>query len=122
RPERRWLAVAGGVAAAAATFLTYAVGFVAGFAVIYAFMVLPRQRALRMVALAGIGAVAMLLLMKVVLGYDVLASYRASYDAVPNENDRSYWYWLFGNVAVWLTFAGVSIAGLSTWEFLTRWP
>jgi hypothetical protein len=122
RPDRPWLAAAGGVAAAAATFLTYAVGFVAGFAVIYAFLASPRRRALRTLTLAGLGAVAMLALLKVALGFDVVASYRASYRAVPNENDRSYWYWLFGNIAVWLTFAGVAIAGLSTREFLTRWP
>jgi hypothetical protein len=122
RPERTGLAIAAGVAAAAATFFTYAVAFVAGFAVIYAFLVLPRGRALRTMAVVGAAAVAVLVAMRIVLGFDPFASYRASFRALPDDNARNYWYWLFGNIAVWLTFAGVSIAGLSAWEFLVRRP
>ena len=122
RPERSWLALGGGVAAAAAAFFTYAVGFVAGFAVIYAFLALPRGRAFKTIALAGLGAAGMLIALRVTLGFDAFASYRASFRALPDDNARNYWYWLFGNIAVWLTFAGVSIAGLSSWEFVRRMP
>lgn len=122
RPERPWIAIAGGVAAAAVTFFTYAVGFIAGFAVIYAFLTLPRDRALRTIALVGAAAVAMLILMRGAIGFDPVSSYRASFRALPDDNARNYWYWLFGNIAVWLTFAGVSIAGLSSWELVTRRP
>lgn len=122
RPERPWIAVAGGVAAGATTFMTYAVAFVVGFAVLYAFMAAPRRAAVRTLALAAAGGVATLALMRVVLGFDLLASFRASFQALPDDNARNYWYWLFGNVAVWLTFAGTAIAGLSLREFLTERP
>jgi hypothetical protein len=122
RPERPWIAVAGGVVAAAVMFMTYAVAFVVGFVVLYAFLSAPRRAALRTLGLAAAGGVVMLGLMRVVLGFDLVASYRASFKALPDDNARNYWYWLFGNIAVWLTFAGTAIAGLSLWEFFTKWP
>jgi hypothetical protein len=122
RPERPWITVAGGVAAGAATFMTYAVAFVVGFAVLYAFMASPRRSAVKTLALAAAGGVAMLVLMRLALGFDLLASYRASFRALPDDNARNYWYWILGNIAVWLTFAGAPVAGLSLWEFFTKRP
>jgi hypothetical protein len=122
RPERPAIAVVAGAAAGAVTFMTYAVAFVVGFAVLYAFVGARRRDAVRILVLAAAGGIAMLVLMRVVVGFDLAASYRASFKALPDDNARNYWYWLFGNIAVWLTFAGVAIAGLSMWELVSRRP
>lgn len=113
------LAVLGGVAAAAASLFTYAVAFIIGFAVIYAFASLPWRQAVRTLVLAAAGGVAMLGVMRLAFGFDLVASFRASYAVVP-VTIRSYWYWLFGNIAAWLTFAGLPIAALGVWEFVER--
>jgi hypothetical protein len=119
---RPWAAIGGGAALAFSSFLTYAGAFVVGFGALYAFFARPRREAVKVLALAAAGGIAALALMRVALGYDVVASYKASFHAVPDETDRSYLYWLVGNPAVWLTFAGLPVAALSMWEFFARRP
>lgn len=119
---RPWAAFGGGLALGLASILTYAVGFVAVFAVLYTLATRPFREAIRALAAAGAGGIAALAALRVALGFDLLASYRASFAVLPDETDRSYLYWLVGNVAVWLTFAGLPIAALSLRELLARRP
>jgi methylthioxylose transferase len=118
----RWLIFLAGAAAGLATIMTYAAGFILVFAVLYALMTRGFRRSLAPLGLAAGGVVAALLAMRVALGFDLWASYHASYALVPNENDRSYLYWIFGNPAVWLTFAGLPIAAFALRELVFERP
>lgn len=115
------LPVAAGAAAAAGSFFTYAAGFVVAAMVVYGFATRPPRKAFRILAIAGASTLATLGVMRLGMGFDLLASYRASYTDVP-VTVRSYPYWVFGNPMVWLTFAGLPIAALAMREFLTRRP
>ncbi len=119
--EARW-AMAAGVLAGLMTYMTYGVAFVAAGAAVYAFTRSPARQAIRLLALAAVGGLAALVLMRLVLGFDLLASFRASYQILADESDRSYLYWVVGNPAVWLTFAGLPIAALGMREALVRRP
>src|SRR5206468_5659134 len=114
-PGRPWAAAAGGAVLAFSSFFTYAGAFIAGFALLYAFFECKPRDAMRSLIYAGIGGLVAVIVMRVALGYDVLASYKTSFHLVPDETDRSYVYWLIGNPAVWLTFAGLPVAALSLW-------
>ena len=116
-----WIAFIGGVAMSLVSLFTYAVFFIAAFAVIYAFMTDAWRKALRCLALVGVGGILGLALLRVTVGYDLLACFRASYSIVP-RTDRSFWYWVFGNPAVWLTFAGLPIAALGVRELIFERP
>ncbi len=115
------VAAAAGVALGIGSFFTYAAGFVAVAAIIYAFLSAPARDAVRRLAVAAVAGALTLVFLRVVLGFDLFASFAASYERVPKV-PRTYWYWLFGNVAVWLTFAGVPIAALSLKELVLERP
>jgi hypothetical protein len=66
--------------------------------------------------LAGLGA------LWLAFDFNVFASYVASLTHIPEVPLRSYPYWIFGNPAVWLTFAGLPIAALSLLELVERRP
>ncbi len=119
---RLMVAFVGGAAAGFASFMTYAIAFILVFAVLYALFTRGIRGSIAPLAVAGLGLLVALLLLRLVLGYDVVASYRVSYSLVANENDRSYIYWIFGNPAVWLTFAGLPIAALSVRELIFERP
>jgi hypothetical protein len=121
RNGRPIVAFLGGLALALSSIMTYAVLFVAAFAVLYAFFARPPKSAIRVLVYAGIGGVLGLVILRIGLGYDFLASYRASYAVVPHTK-RSYLYWIFGNPAVWLTFAGVPIAAYALKELFFKRP
>lgn len=119
---RPWAAFGGGLALGLASILTYAVGFIVVFAVLYALASRPLRDAVRSLAAAAVGGLAALVVLRAALGFDLVASYRASYALLPDDSDRSYAYWLFGNVGVWLTYAGLPIAALSLRELVVRRP
>lgn len=126
------LAFAGGVVLGLASFLTFAVVFIAAFAILLALMSRPLREAVRTLALAAAGGVAALVLLRVVFGYDLFGFYHASHlalRALPARwptyyalTKRSYVYWLAGAPAAWLTFAGVSVAGLALRELFVERP
>lgn len=130
--ERAARLVLGGALLGLAAFLTYAVVFVAAFVVFLVFLRRPWRAALRVLVFAAIGGVAGLAFLRVVAGYDVFEAYRASHQALhgfmelhpktPPLGARPYLYWLFGNPAAWLTFAGLPIAALAIRELIERRP
>lgn len=115
-------AFAVGALVGAVTFMTYGVVFVTAGAVVYALASSSIRDAARRLAVAAAGGFAALVLMRIVLGFDLLASFRAGYEILADESDRSYVYWIFGNPGVWLTFAGLPIAALSVREIFEFRP
>jgi 4-amino-4-deoxy-L-arabinose transferase-like glycosyltransferase len=115
-------AFVGGLVAGFALFFTYAVAFVGLFAAIFAFVSLPPKRAGRFLLVAGVGALAAILILRIAFGFDVVAVYRASHEALSGSSNRSQLYWLFGDPAVWLTFAGLPIAALGARTLLVERP
>jgi hypothetical protein len=111
-----WLAFAGGVAAGLAAFMTYAVIFVVIATVIAALLSLPVKRALTVLAYAAVGGVVAVALLRVAIGWDLIASYRQLRQATGGEG-RSYAYWVFGNLAAWLSFTGIPIVALALVSF-----
>jgi hypothetical protein len=103
------------------SIMTYAVLFVGAFALIYAFFARPWKEAIRSLAYVAIGGILALFVLRVALGYDFIASYRASLAVIPHPK-RSYLYWIFGNPAVWLTFAGLPIAAFALRELFFKRP
>lgn len=130
--ERLPLVFAGGFLLGLAAFLTYAIVFIAAFTVLLAFMRRPWRAAVRLLLVAAAGGIAALAVLRVAAGYDLLASFRATHDGLvqflvlnprtPGFDARPYAYWLFGNPAAWLTFAGLPVAALALRELLTRRP
>ncbi|MFY9587688.1 MAG: glycosyltransferase family 39 protein, partial [Actinomycetota bacterium] len=106
-------AVLGGAALALSSFFTYGFLWIIVFAGIYALLTRGIRGCMKPLAAAGAGFVGGVLLLRVGLGYDLVAAYRASYELVPQLSKRSAVYWFFGDPAVWLTFAGLPIAALS---------
>jgi hypothetical protein len=111
-----WLALAGGLAAGLAAFMTYAVVFVVIAAVITALVRLPTKRAIKILAVAAIGGVLGIIVLRVALGFDLIASYRVLRMHTGAEG-RPYVYWIFGNVGAWLSFSGVSVVALAIASF-----
>lgn len=123
RGGRAPVAFAGGLVLGLVAVMTYAVSFIASFAVIWALLIKrPRKEAVRLLLFALAGGLLAILLLKVVLDFNLIASYRASLQHIPKVPLRSYPYWIFGNPAVWLTFAGIPIAALSILELVERRP
>lgn len=131
RNANRWpLALAGGFVLGLASFLTYAVGFVALFGVLLALGSRSRKDAARILGLALLGGLIALITLRLLAGYDLFASYAAYRDPlrerialrVATGRDRPYAYWLFGGPAGWLIFAGLPIATLALRELLVERP
>lgn len=124
-------AVIAGVAAGLASFMTYAVGFALIGIGLYALFTRPLRETLRWVVAVALGAVGSLIVLRLALGFDLLASYRAGTRLLQSWQDiaamkrtptRSYEYWIFGNVGAWLTFAGLPIAALGLREMFFKRP
>ncbi|MCA1834718.1 MAG: glycosyltransferase family 39 protein, partial [Actinobacteria bacterium] len=115
------LAFVAGLVAGFMTILTYGVAFVVAAGLAHS-LITRKRRAGGVLAAAAAGGVVALIAMRLVLGYDLSASFRAGYKILADESDRSYLYWIFGNPAVWLTFAGLPIAALSVRELIERRP
>lgn len=113
------LAAAGGAVLAAGTYLTYATVFVAA-AVVVAVLIrasLPGEVA-RLLGGAGLAGLAVLALLRLALGFDVLAAFRAV-PAVTKPYDP---YWIVASPAAWLIMAGLPIAALGVAGLVHRVP
>jgi asparagine N-glycosylation enzyme membrane subunit Stt3 len=118
---RPLVAFLGGLALGLSSIMTYAVLFVGAFALIYAFFARPWKEAIRALAYFALGGIVALLVLRLAFGYDFIASYRASLFVVPHTK-RSFLYWIFGNPAAWLTFAGLPIAAFALKELFFERP
>jgi hypothetical protein len=125
------LAIVAGLAAGAVSLMTYAVGFVLIGVGLWALFTRPVRESIPSLAVAALGIVVALAILRVALGFDLVASYRAGVRLLQSYQDaaartgkptRSYSYWIFGNVAVWLTFAGLPIAALGLREMFFKRP
>ena len=117
------LAFLGGLVLGLVSVMTYAVSFIASFAVLWALMNRrPWKETVRLLLYAFIGGLVAIGLLWAVLDFNLFASYRASLQHIPKVPLRSYPYWIFGNPAVWLTFAALPIAALSIHELLEHRP
>jgi hypothetical protein len=118
-----WGALLAGAAIGLLSFFTYAVSFLTLFGVLYAARQGEARMVLRRLGAAALGGVAALAVLRLALGFDLWASYRAGYEVLLGfPGRRLYWYWLFGSVAAWLTFAGLPIAALGARELVRRRP
>lgn len=116
-------AAVAGVAVGLAAFLTYAVSFLAMFGALYAFRNHAWRRALRLLLITAAGGLGGLAFWRLAIGFDLFAAYRAGYaqlDRFPSS--RLQLYWIFGNVATWLLFAGLPIAALGLRELWRKRP
>jgi hypothetical protein len=117
------VAFLGGLVLGLISVMTYAVSFIATFAVLWAFLNRrPWKETVRLLFFAFVGGLVAIALLWVAFDFNLFASYRASLHHIPKVPLRSYPYWIFGNPAVWLTFAGLPIAALSIVELLERRP
>jgi hypothetical protein len=110
RHSARW-AAGGGAVLALAAYLTYAISFVGLAAVVAALItVRPLKDLLRLLGGAAAGGLAVLALERIVLGYDIVRSYRsAAQDGLGRPYDP---YWIVGHPAAMLIFAGLPLAAL----------
>jgi hypothetical protein len=116
-------AVVAGFVVGLLSILTYAISFLAAFGVLYAIRQDTARATLKRLAAMAVGGVAGLLLLRVVTGFDLWASYRAGYEVLTRyPGRRLYLYWVFGNVVVWLTFAGAPMAALALREVWRKRP
>jgi hypothetical protein len=117
------VAFVGGLVLGLVSVMTYAVSFIAVFAVLWGVVVRrPWKETVRLLLFALAGGVIAVGLLWAILDFNLIASYRASLNHIPHVPLRSYPYWIFGNPAVWLTFAGVPIAALMMLELIERRP
>ncbi len=112
----------GGAALAVTSFMTYGFLWIVAFAGLYTLLTRGVIGAIRPLATAAGGFLVGLAVLRVGIGYDLVASYRAGYELVPRLSGRSAWFWFFGDPAVWLTFAGLPIAALALRELVFERP
>lgn len=118
------LAFAGGLVLGLSTFLTFAGIFIAILAGFLTVVRRPLGDAVRALAVAALGGVVALALLRLGLGFDLVAHWRGSHAAVMAHLnlERDYWYWQAGNAIVWTAFAGLPIAALALRELVARRP
>jgi methylthioxylose transferase len=122
-PERRlWFAFLGGAGLAVTSFMTYGFLWILAFAGLYALITRGIRGCIAPLAAMAGGFLFGLAVLRAGLGYDLVATYRASYELVPQLSMRSAIYWLFGDPAVWLTFAGLPLAAFMLRELVTKRP
>jgi len=122
RKESQWVVVLlGGAMLGFTSFFSYQVVFVAGFAVLYAFVARPWKDAVRLLVIAGIGGLIALGILRLAVGFNLYASFAAARTVIPRST-RVFSYWFFGDPAVWLIFAGLPIAAFSLRELFTKRP
>jgi len=113
------LAAAGGAVAGFATFLTYATSFLAiAVAIAVAVEVRSLRQTLRLLGAAAAGGLAVLLVLRLALGFDLLACYRAH----AYSRGTFYPYWMAGHPASVLLWAGLPLAALGVAGLIIRVP
>jgi hypothetical protein len=119
--RRRSLALtaAAGVVAGFAAFLTYATAFLVMAAAV-AVVVETRslRQTLRLLAAAAAGGFAVLVVLRLALGYDLLACYRA----MARSGGHFYPYWMAGHPASMLLWAGLPLAALGLAGLIIKVP
>jgi hypothetical protein len=113
-------ALVAGLAAGIASFFTYQVSFALSFAILFALLMNPLRTAALALLRIGLGALVGLVLLRLVVGFDLLETSRASVSSLAYHTQRSYSYWLFGNYGAWLTFAGVPMATFFVRELFSK--
>jgi Dolichyl-phosphate-mannose-protein mannosyltransferase len=111
--------IAAGAVLGLATFFTFATVFI-GLAAAIAILIqrVGVRATARVLGGAAIGGLAVLALLRLGLGWDLLADYMALPGAV-----RSYDpYWIVGSQAAWLIFAGVPLAGIGIAGLVVKVP
>jgi hypothetical protein len=113
------VAAAAGAVLGAGTLMTYATVFVALAATVAVVIETRRVRdAAKLLGAAAVGGVVVLLLARLALGIDIIASYRAS----PSSGGQYQPYWIFGSPAAWLIFAGLPLAALGLAGLVRKVP
>jgi hypothetical protein len=119
--------VATGLLAAAALGLTWAALVVAPVGLGVGLLAVSSGEPLRRVAARGVSAIASflggVLIVRAATGIDLAASYRVAVDRQVHyaTYDRSYAYWILGNVVALLISAGVAQTALLITETGRRW-
>jgi hypothetical protein len=113
------LTAAGGVVLGLATFMTYATVFL-GLATAVAVGLETRslRQSAKLLGAAAVGGVAVLLVLRLTLGFDVFASYRA----MTRSGSHFYPYWMAGQPAAWLIMAGLPLAALGIAGLIVKVP
>jgi len=113
------LTAAGGVVLGLATFMTYATVFL-GLATAVAVVLETRslRQSAKLLGAAVVGGVAVLLVLRLALGFDVFASYRA----MTRSGSHFYPYWMAGQPAALLIMAGLPLAALGIAGLIVKVP
>ena len=113
------LTAAAGAVAGFAAFLTYATAFLV-LAAVVAVVVETRslRPALRLLAAAAAGGIAVLIVLRLALGYDLLACYQA----MARSSGQFYPYWMAGQPASMLLWAGLPLAALGLGGLIVKVP
>jgi hypothetical protein len=113
------LTAAAGAVVGAATFLTYATAFLV-FAAVVAIVVETRsvRQTVRLLVAAAVGGVAVLLVLRIGLGFDVWACYQA----MKRSAGPFYPYWIVGSAGAWLIWAGLPLAALGLAGLVVKVP
>ena len=122
RKDSHWaIMLIGGLLLGFTSFFSYQITFIAGFAVLYAFVVRPWREAVKLLVIVGIGGLIALGILRLAVGFSFVSSFNAARAVAPRLK-RVHAYWFFGDPAVWLIFAGLPIAALSLRELVTKRP
>jgi hypothetical protein len=113
------LVAAGGAVAGLATFLTYATAFlVLGAVVAIAVEVRGLRQTVRLLVAAGAGGLAVLVVLRLTLGFDLWACFQAR----THSSGPFYPYWMAGHPASVLIWAGLPLAALGVAGLFVRVP
>jgi hypothetical protein len=119
--RRRSLALmaAAGAVAGFCTFLTYATAFLVMAAVV-AVVVETRsvRQSLRLLGAAAVGGIVVLLVLRLALGFDLLACYQA----MARSSGKFFPYWMAGHPASVLLWAGLPAAALGLAGLVIKVP
>jgi Dolichyl-phosphate-mannose-protein mannosyltransferase len=113
------LTAGAGVVLGLGTFLTYATAFLA-LAAVLAVVIETRsvRQTARLLGAAALGGIVALLVLRLALGFDVLASYRA----MAKSSGQYFPYWIAGSPAAWLMWAGLPLAALGLAGLVIKVP
>jgi hypothetical protein len=113
------LVLAGGAVAGFTTFLTFATAFlVMAQAVAIVWETRNPRQALRLLAAAAAGGLAALVILRVALGFDLLACYQA----IAASEGPFFPYWMAGHPASLLLWAGLPLAALGLAGLIVKVP
>jgi hypothetical protein len=113
------LTAAGGVVLGLATFMTYATVFLAlATAVAVVLETRSLRQSAKLLGAAAVGGAAVLLELRLALGFDVFACYRA----LTRSGSHFYPYWVAGHPASVLIMAGLPLAALGIAGLIVKVP